>query len=134
MGLKPVAEGRHQGGLGRQRLSGIAWASPTAHQLTVEELGAELSVIANFAALEVRASATAKVAVKSLKEVGIDVAQRTALALKEAAKVGGGSQITNGAGRGVAVALELLCEGIEVGSTDSSAQAPQRLGRGEKRL
>jgi hypothetical protein len=56
------------------------------------------------------------------------------LALNEAAKMGGGSQVTNRTGRGIAVALELLCEGIDVGSTDSSAQAPQRLGRGEKRL
>jgi hypothetical protein len=67
MGLKPVAKGRHQGGLGRQRLNGVAWANPTPNQVTVEELDAELRVIANFAALEVRAPATAKVAVKSLQ-------------------------------------------------------------------
>src|ERR1700736_2608075 len=70
-------------------------------------------------------------AAKGIKYVEIDVAQNTAFPLNEAAEMGGGSNVSNGAGRRVSVAFEVICERIDVWSTDSNAQAPQRLGREE---
>ena len=98
----------------------------------MEELHSELSVIANLSALEMRASATSKMAVKEIKCVEIDVAQDTAFPLNEAAEMRGGSNVSNGAGRRVSVAFEVICERIDVWSTNSAAQAPQRLWRGKK--
>ena len=98
----------------------------------MEDLRSEPSVIANFCALEMRASATAKVAAKGIKYVEIDVAQNTAFVLNETAEMRGGSNVSNGAGRRVSVAFEVICERIDVWSTDSAAQAPECLGRGEK--
>jgi len=57
-----------------------------------------------------------------------------AFPLNKAAEVSGGSNVSNRAGRGVSVAFELIGERIDVWSTDSTAQAPQRLGRREKLL
>jgi hypothetical protein len=97
----------------------------------MEELHPELGVVANLSALEMRASATPKMAAKRIKHIEIDVLQNTAFPLHEAPEMGGGSNIPNGAGRRVSVAFEVICERIDVWSTDSTAQAPQRLGRGE---
>ena len=57
--------------------------------------------------------------------------QNTAFPLNEAAEMGGSPNVANGACRGVSLAFEVTCERIDVWSTDSTAQAPQRLGRGE---
>jgi len=100
----------------------------------MEKLHSELGVIADLSALEMRASATAKVAAKAIKDVEIDVLQNAASPLDEAAEVGGGSNVPNGAGWRVSVAFEVICKRINVWSADSAAQAPQRLGRGEKRF
>ena len=98
----------------------------------MEELHSELSVIANFSTLKMRASATSKMPAKGIKYVEIDVAQNIAFPLNEAAEMCGGSNVSNGAGRRVSVAFEVICERIDMWSTDSVAQAPQRLGREEK--
>ena len=97
----------------------------------MEELHSEMRVIANLSSLEMRTSATAKMLTKGIKRVQIDVRQNIAFPLNEAAEMGGGSNVSNGAGRSVSVAFEVICERIDVWSTDSTAQAPQRLGRGE---
>ena len=131
MGLSPVAEGAHKGWIG-DILNGFARANPVPNEMTMEELRSELSVIANFSALEMRASATAKVAAKGTNYVEIDVAQNIALPLNEAAEMGGRSNVSNRAGWRVSVAFEVICERIDVWSTDSAAQAPERLGRGEE--
>jgi hypothetical protein len=41
------------------------------------------------------------------------------------------SNVSNGAGWRISVAFEVICKRIDVWSTDSSAQAPERFGRGE---
>jgi len=43
----------------------------------------------------------------------------------------GGSNIANGTGRSVSVAIEIVGERVDVRSTDSCEQAPKRLGCGE---
>jgi hypothetical protein len=81
--------------------------------------------------LEMRAPATGKMTIKRIDRVGIDVRQNIAFPLNEAPEMGGSSNVSNGAGRGVSVAFKGICKRIDVWSTDSTAQAPQRLGRGE---
>ena len=124
MDSKPVAEGGHKGWIGGQILNGFARANSALNEVTMEELHSELSVIANFSALKMRASTTSKMAVKEIKCVEIDVAEDTAFPLNEAAEMRGGSNVSNGAGRRVSVALEVICERIDVWSTNSAAQAP----------
>jgi len=131
MDSSPVAEGAHKGWIG-DILNGFARANPAPNEVTMEELRSELSVIASFSALEMRASATAKMAAKGIKYVKIDVTQNIALSLNEAAEMGSRSNVSNRAGRRVSVAFEVICERIDVRSTDSAAQAPECLGRGEK--
>ena len=97
----------------------------------MEKFHSKTRVIADLCSLEMRASATAKMANKSMKRVEIDLCQNAASPLNEAAEMGGGSNVSNGAGRGVSVAFEVICERVYVGSTDSTPQASQRLGRGE---
>ena len=99
-------------------------ADYTPNEMMTEELHSEMRVIANLSASEMRASATAKVATKGNKYVEIDVPQNTAFSLNEAAEMGGSSNVSNGAGRRVSVAFEVICERIDVCSTDSTAQAP----------
>jgi hypothetical protein len=69
---------------------------------------------------------------KGINYVEIDVAQKIAFSLNEAAEMGGGSNVSDCAGWRVSVAFEVICERIDMWSTDSTAQAPQRLRRGEK--
>jgi hypothetical protein len=88
-------------------------------------------VITDLFSLEMRASAMAKMTIKRTDRVGIDVRQNAAFPLNDAAEMGGSSNVSNGAGRGVSVTFEVICKRIDVWSTDSTAQAPQRLGRGE---
>jgi hypothetical protein len=97
----------------------------------MEEFHSELGVIANLSASENRASATPKMAAKGIKHVEINVLQNTAFPLNEAAEMGGSPKVTNSACRSVSFAFEVVCERIDVWSTDSTAQTPQRLGRGE---
>ena len=97
----------------------------------MEKLYSETRVIADFCSLEMRASATPEVATKGIQCAEIDVPQNMAFPLNEAAEMRGGSNVSNGAGRSVSVALEVICECVDVGSTDSTPQASQRLGRGE---
>jgi len=97
----------------------------------MEELRSEVLMVTYLAALEMRAAATAKMAAEGLKQIEIDVLQNTAFPLNEAAEMGGRSNISNGAGWCVSIAFEVICKRIDVWSTDSRAQAPQRFGRGE---
>jgi len=46
--------------------------------------------------------------------------------------MGGRSNVSNRAGWRISVAFEVIRERIDVSSTDSAAQAPECLGRGEK--
>ena len=90
----------------------------------MEELHSELSVIANFSTLKIRASATSKMVTKGIKYVQIDVVQNIAFPLNEAAEMGGGSNVSDRAGWRVSVAFEIICERIDMWSTNSTAQAP----------
>src|SRR6266403_1775972 len=87
MGSKPVAEGGHQGWIGGQILNGFTRANSAPNEVTMEELHSELSVIANFSTLKMRASATSKMVAKGIKYVQIDVAQNTAFPLNKAAEM-----------------------------------------------
>jgi hypothetical protein len=58
-----------------------------------------------------------------MKRVEIDVCQKAASALNEAAEMGGGANVSNGAGRGVSVPFEVIRERVDVWSTDSTPQA-----------
>ena len=100
----------------------------------MEEFHSEVRVIANLSALEMRASATTKMAAKGIKHVEIDILQNSSFPLNEAAEMGGTSNVPNGAGRRVSVAFEIIRERIDVWSTDSGAEAPQRLGCNKKLL
>jgi hypothetical protein len=115
-----------------QILNGFVRANLAPNEVTIVELHSELSVIANFSALEMRASATARMTAKGIKYVEIDGAQNTAFPLNEAAEIAAGSNLSNGAGWRVSVAFEVICERVDVWSTDYTALAAQRLGRGEK--
>ena len=63
-------------------------------------------------------------ATKGIKRVAIDVRQDTAFPLNEAAEMGGGSNVSDRAGWRVSVAFEVICERINMWSTDSTPQAP----------
>src|SRR4029077_1510939 len=90
-------------------------ANSAPNEVTMEELHSELSVIANFSTLKMRASATSKMVTKGIKYVQIDVAQNIAFPLNEAAEMGGGSNVSDRAGWRVSVAFEIICERIECG-------------------
>jgi hypothetical protein len=109
----------------------LALADPVFNEVTVEELHPEVGVIADLSPPEMRAAASAQMAAKRIKYVEIDVCQNAASSLNEAAEMCGGSNIANGTGRRVSVAIEVVGERVDVRSTNSSAQAPKRLGRGE---
>jgi hypothetical protein len=65
--------------------------------MMMKELHSELGVMADLSALEMRASATAKVTTKGLKHGEIDVLQHTPFPLNEATEMRGGSDVSNGA-------------------------------------
>ena len=90
----------------------------------MKELYSELRVVANLSAPETGASATAKMAAKGIKHIEIDVLQNIAFPPNEAAEMGGGSNVSNGACWGVSLAFEVICERVNVWSTDSTAQTP----------
>jgi hypothetical protein len=95
----------------------------------MEKLHSKRRVITDLSSLETWASTPTKMATEGIKRVAIDVRQNTASPLNEAAEMGGGSNVSNGAGRRVSVAFEVICERVDVWSGDSTSQAPQRFGR-----
>jgi len=90
--------------------------------MMMKELHSELGVIADLSALEMRASATPKMVAKGIKHIEIDVLQNATFSLNEAAEMGGTSNVSNGACRGVSLAFEVIGKRVDVWSTDSTAQ------------
>jgi len=90
----------------------------------MKELHSELGVIADPSALEMRASATPKMSGKGIKQFEIDVFQNTALPLNEATEMGGSSNVSNCACRGVSLTFEVIRKRVDVWSTDSTAKTP----------
>jgi len=131
MGAKPVAEGGHKNRNGAHLRNWFSRADSAPDEVLTEKLHAKTRVIADLCSLEMRASATAQMTIKRIDRFGIDVRQNIAFPVNEAAKMNGSSNVSNGAGWGVSVAFEVICKRIDVWSTDSAAQAPQRLGRAE---
>jgi hypothetical protein len=131
MGSKPVAEGGHKNRNGAPLRNGFSRADSAPDEVLAEKLHSKSRVIADLCSLEMRTSAAAQMTIKRIHRVGIDVRQSIAFPLNEAAEMGGSSNVSNGACRGVSVAFEVICKRIDVWSTDSTAQAPQRLGRAE---
>jgi hypothetical protein len=124
MRLKPVAEGGHKNWSRSRILDRFTRADPTAHQVLMEELHSEVRVITNLPSLEMGTSAAAKMLTEGSKGTEIDVRQNAAFPLNETAEMGGRSNVSNGAGRRVSVAFEVIRERVDVWSTDSTAQAP----------
>jgi len=89
----------------------------------MEKLRSKTCVIADLCSLEMRALTTPKMASKGMERVEIDVRQNAASLPHEAAKMRGGSNVSNGATRGVSVAFEVICKRVDVWSTDSTPQA-----------
>ena len=89
----------------------------------MKKLRSKPRVMGDLSPLEMGAVATAKMTRKGIKRVEIDVRQNPASPLREAAEMGGGSNVSNGAARGVSVAFEVIGEGIDVWSTDSTPKA-----------
>jgi hypothetical protein len=131
MGSKPIAKGGHKNGHGARLWNSFSRADSAPDEVLTEKLHAKTRVIADLCSLEMRASATAQMMIKRIDRFGIDVRQNLAFLVNEAAEMGGSSNVSYGAGRGVSVAFEVICKRIDVWSTDSAAQAPQRLGRAE---
>jgi hypothetical protein len=129
--VKPVAEGGNEGRIGDRILNRFNRADPAPDEVSMEEPHPKRRVVANLSSLEMRASATAKMTTKGIQRVEIDVCQTTALPMNEAAEMGGSTNVSNGAGRGVSIAFEVICERVDVWSTDSTPEAPQRLRRGK---
>jgi hypothetical protein len=109
-------------------------ADSAPDEVSMKKLHSELSVITNLSTPEMRTSATAKMAAKVINRSEINVPQNAAFLLNKAAEMGRSPNISNCAGRRVSGAFEAVCESIDVWSTESTAQAPQCLRRGEKRL
>jgi hypothetical protein len=122
MRSKPIAEGGHNGWTGIGILNWFARANPAPNEVTIEELRSELLMVTYLAAFEMRATATSKMAAEGLKHVEIDVLKNTAFPLNEAAEMGCPSNVSNGAGWRVPIAFEVICERVDMWSTDSAAQ------------
>jgi hypothetical protein len=97
MGSEPVAKCDHKRRVGSQIRNRFGRANLASNEMMMKELHSELGVIADLSALEMRASATAKVTAKGLEQGEIDVLQHTAFPLNEAAEVRRGSDVSNGA-------------------------------------
>jgi hypothetical protein len=67
----------------------------------MKEFRSELSVITNLSALEMRTSTLAKMVVEAVECLGIDIRQTTASPFNEATDMGGATDISNSAGRGI---------------------------------
>jgi len=63
-------------------------------------------MVANLPALEMRTSATPKMATEGIKSVLVYIRENTSLSLNEAAKMRCGSNISNCTGLGVLIALQ----------------------------
>jgi hypothetical protein len=131
MHSKPVAEGGHKSRSDGRFLNWLALADPALNEVVVKKLYSKVGVITDLSTLAVKAAAAAKMAAKGIEHIEIDVLQNAASSLNEAAEMSGGSNVPNGSGRGVSVAIETVGECVDVRSTNSSAQALKRLGRGE---
>src|ERR1700722_11531271 len=131
MRSKPVAEGGYKNWSEGRFLSRLALADPALNEVMVEELHSEVGVIADLSTSEMRAVEPAQMVAKGIEHVEIDVVQNAASSLNKTAEMSGGSDVANGTGRSVSIAIEIVGERVDVRSTDSSAQAPKRLGRGE---
>jgi hypothetical protein len=131
MRLKPIAECSYKSWFDVLVPNWFTRADSAPDQALMEKLHSKTRVIADLCSFEMRASAMAKMAAKGMKRLEIDFRQKAASELNEAAKMGGGANVSNGAGRGVAVPFEVICERVDVWSTDSTPQASQRLGCGE---
>src|SRR5580704_14134547 len=129
MGSKPVAEGGHNNRNGTHLQNWFSRADSAPDEVLVEKLRSKTRVIADLRSLEMRASATVKMTIKRIDRVGIDVRQNIAFPLNEAAEMGGSTNVPNGASRSVSVTFEVICKRIDMRATDSTAKAPQRLGR-----
>jgi hypothetical protein len=123
MRLKPFAESSDKSWFDLLVPNWFTRTNPALDQVAMEKLHSKTRVIADLCSFEMRASATAKMANKSMKRVEIDVDQNTASALNEAAEMGGGSNVSNGASRGISVAFEVIRKRVYVRSTDSTPQA-----------
>src|SRR5580704_14896831 len=97
MGPEPVAKCDHKRRLGDKIRNRFGRASPASDEMMMKELHSELGVIADLSALEMRASATAKVTAKGVKHGEIGVLQNTPFSLNEAAEMTRRSDISNGA-------------------------------------
>jgi hypothetical protein len=73
MGSKPITKVGHKNWIRGSILNWFARANSTCNEVLMEKLHAKLGVIADFAALEVGASATAEMAAKGIQQVTIDV-------------------------------------------------------------
>jgi hypothetical protein len=131
MRSKPVAEGSHKSWDEGLFLNRVALTDPALNEVMVEQLHFELGVIVDLSASEVRAAASAQMADERIKYVEVDVRENAASSLNEAAEMCGCSNIANGTGRSVSVAIEIVGKRVDVRSTNSSAQAPKRLRRGK---
>src|SRR5260370_30726526 len=96
MGSEPVAKCDHKRRGGSQIRNRFARANPASNEMMMKELYSELGVIADLSALEMRASASAKVNAKGIKKGEIDVLQETPFPLNEAAPMKPGSNVSNG--------------------------------------
>jgi hypothetical protein len=108
MCLKPVTESDNQSRIGGRIRNWFTRANPTPHEMSMEKLHSKTCVIANLSSLEMRASATQKMTTKGIKRVEIEVRQTAAFPLDEAAEMGGSANVSNGAGRRISVAFELI--------------------------
>jgi hypothetical protein len=88
----------------------------------MEEFCSKLGVIADLGAPEMRATATAKMTAKGIKQYEVDVLQSTALLLDKTAQMGGASNVSNGDCRSISTGFEVIRERVDVWSTDSIAQ------------
>jgi hypothetical protein len=121
--LKPITEGSDKSWIGVLFPDRFTRADAAANQALMEKLHSKTRVIGDLCSLEVRAPATPKMTNKSMKRVETDLCQNAAPPLNEAAEMGGGSNISNSAGRGVSITFEVICERVYVWSTDSTPQA-----------
>jgi hypothetical protein len=121
MRLKPVAEGGHKNWSVGRILDRFTRADAAPHQVLTEEFHPEVRVITNLSSLEMGTSAAAKMLTERSKRVEIDVRQNTAFPINETAEMGGRSNVSNGAGRGVSLAFEVMCKPVDMWSTNSTA-------------
>jgi hypothetical protein len=110
MRLKPIAECSYKSWIDVRVSNWFTRADPAANQPLMEKLYSKTRVIGDLCSFEMRASATAKMANKGTKRVAIDVCQNATSALNEAAEMDCSSNVSNGAGRGVSVAFEVICD------------------------